>query len=70
MDGHIVLSRERAAEPLPAIDILQSISRVMPDIVSAEHLEAANRFRSLLATYTDARSDRYWGLSAGQQPTY
>ena len=56
VDGHIVLSRERAAmNRYPAIDILQSISRVMPDIVSAEHLEAANRFRSLLATYTDAR---------------
>ena len=56
VDGHIVLSRERAAmNRYPAIDVLQSISRVMPDIISAEHQEAAHRFRSLLATYTDAR---------------
>lgn len=55
VDGHIALSRNMAAMNLyPAIDVLNSISRVMIDIVSPEHLQAANRFRSLLATYQDA----------------
>jgi len=56
VDGHIVLSREMADMNMyPAIDVLKSISRVMIDIVSPEHLNKANRFRSLLATYEDAK---------------
>jgi flagellum-specific ATP synthase len=38
----------------PAIDVLNSISRVMIDIVPPTQMQAANRFRSLLATYQDA----------------
>jgi len=56
VDGHIALNRNLAALNLyPAIDIAQSISRVMIDIASPEHMAAANRFRSILATYEEAR---------------
>lgn len=55
LDGHIVLSRNLAAKNhYPAVDILRSVSRVMPNIVSEEHLEAANRVREALAIYEEA----------------
>ncbi|HCF50486.1 MAG TPA: flagellar protein export ATPase FliI [Syntrophomonas sp.] len=56
VDGHIVLSRNIAAQNIyPAIDILQSISRVMIDLVDDQHMRVANYFRSVLATYEEAR---------------
>ncbi len=56
VDGHIVLSRDIAAMNMyPAIDILNSVSRVMIDIVSPQHLNNANTFRAILATYEDAK---------------
>lgn len=56
LDGHIVLTRELAAQNhFPAIDVLQSTSRVMPSIVSQPHLDAAGRLRELLATYERSR---------------
>lgn len=55
LDGHIVLSRKLAAgNHYPAIDILQSVSRVMPDITSGDHREQAGKFRDLLATYMES----------------
>jgi len=55
LDGHIVLSRNLAAKNhYPAVDVLRSVSRVMPSIVSEEHLEAANRVREALAIYEEA----------------
>ncbi|MCS6965423.1 MAG: FliI/YscN family ATPase [Candidatus Kapabacteria bacterium] len=55
LDGHIVLSRRLAAQAhYPAIDILESVSRVMPDIVSAAHLQAAQSLKALLATYRES----------------
>lgn len=55
LDGHIVLSRKLAnRNHYPAIDILQSISRVMTDVVTDEHKERANKLKATLATYTEA----------------
>lgn len=54
LDGHIVLSRELAGKNhFPAVDVLNSVSRVMPDIVTAEHREAAARLRELISAYRE-----------------
>lgn len=54
LDGHIVLSRKlAAANQYPAIDVLASVSRVMSQVVSPQHRDAASRLRSLLAKYQE-----------------
>ena len=52
LDGHIMLSRELAHKNhYPAVDVLQSISRVMSEIATPEHKKAAGDLRNLLSVY-------------------
>ncbi len=56
LDGHIVLSRELvAANRYPAIDVLNSTSRLMVSVASPEHQRAAGLLREVIATYQDAK---------------
>nr|MBP3598237.1 flagellar protein export ATPase FliI [Eubacterium sp.] len=55
LDGHVVLSRAMAQKNhYPAIDILQSISRVMSSIASPEHKRVSGMLKKVLATYREA----------------
>lgn len=55
LDGHIVLSRSLAAQNhYPAIDILNSISRLMSEIADEDHKKAASFARDMMATYKDS----------------
>ena len=55
LDGHIVLSRQLAHKNhYPAIDILNSVSRLMKEIASEEQNNAASKARDILATYKEA----------------
>lgn len=55
LDGHIVLSRQLAHKNhYPAIDILNSISRLMKEISSEEQIAAASKARDILANYKEA----------------
>ena len=55
LDGHVVLSRDLATRNhYPAVDVLESISRLMPHITSEQQRDAAGRMRKLLADYDEA----------------
>jgi len=66
LDGHIVLSRSLAeAGHFPAIDIEQSASRVMHNVVSREHFEMARRFRAINSRVEKGRDLVQIGAYAG-----
>lgn len=55
LDGHIVLSRELASQNhYPAIDVLDSVSRVMVDVTDDEHQAVSGQLKEVIATYRDA----------------
>ncbi len=55
LDGHIVLSRRLASSGhYPAVDVLESVSRVMPAITTDEHRQSAHRLLDMMATYREA----------------
>lgn len=55
IDGHIVLSRNLAHKNhYPAVDVLESVSRVMPKVISIEERKLSQRAREILATYHEA----------------
>jgi flagellum-specific ATP synthase len=55
LDGHIILSRKLAAQNhFPAIDLLNSVSRCMIDIVTEGHMKTAQNLRSAYAIYKEA----------------
>jgi flagellum-specific ATP synthase len=55
LDGHIVLSRRLASSGhYPAVDVLESISRVMPSVSSERQRQAATRMLDMMATYREA----------------
>ena len=55
LDGHIVLSRDLATKNhFPAIDVLASTSRIMPEVTKKDHTEAAGCLRKTLAIYKEA----------------
>jgi flagellum-specific ATP synthase len=54
LDGHVILSRKLAAQAhYPAIDVLESISRLLSAVSSPDHLDAVSTVRQLLSAYRD-----------------
>ena len=70
LDGHIVLSRDLAQQGIyPAIDVTQSVSRLMTDIVSAEHSENSQILRKYISKYYENRDlILMGGYVQGQDP--
>lgn len=70
LDGHLILSRKIAARnQYPAIDILGSLSRVMPQVASLDHRHHAGHFRRLLSKFNDVEPLMQMGeYQAGADP--
>lgn len=70
LDGHVVLNRKLAARGRhPAVDVTQSLSRLMPRLVSPEHLAAAEQARAHLALHEEKRDFVLLGAyRAGSDP--
>lgn len=70
LDGHIILSRKRAnAGIYPAVDPVRSVSRLMPQVVSKEHMQMALYLRELLSAYEAVEDIVTLGLyTAGSNP--
>jgi FliI/YscN family ATPase len=70
LDGHVVLSRRLASRGhYPAIDVLQSISRVMSDIVEPQVIKMASEVRDILASYQEVEDLITIGAyKSGQNP--
>lgn len=68
LDGHMVLSRDQAQMGIyPAIDVTQSVSRVMADVTDRAHQAAAQRFKTLIAAYQANRDLLLMGAYAAGQ---
>jgi flagellum-specific ATP synthase len=72
LDGHIVLSRRLANRGLyPAVSVLESISRVMPDIVDAQQMHATQSIKRLMAVWEEIEDLVNIGAYAsGTNPEY
>ncbi len=70
LDGHIILSRKRAnAGIYPAIDPVRSLSRLMPHVVSKEHMQVAMYVREVLSAYESLEDMVHLGLyTQGSNP--
>ena len=55
LDGHIILSRAIAAKNhYPSVDVLNSVSRLFPELTTKEHQQASAFVRNMMATYNNA----------------
>ncbi len=70
LDGHLLLSRELAHHNIyPAVDILGSISRLMPEITDKKHYDTAGKIRNLYSTYAkNADAISLGAYKAGSDP--
>jgi flagellum-specific ATP synthase len=71
LDGHVALARQLADRGhYPAVDVLGSVSRVMRQVVGAEHMETARKLKAILSTYREAEDlIKIGAYAAGTSPS-